>query len=792
MPNPEKAGQRRRGGAGALAVAAFLIAIGFAVWGLRGIRLENRIEDWLSQDDVQARVLSWFRAQFPDDEQIIVSWTDASEDDPRLSKFAAALNANRGSLTFEVITPESLIEEMQDGKVDEADALSRIEGSLVGPPVKDNSGAAARRPAGVLVRFPRGNDVAAAELIGVVKRSAVSAGVPEESLLLGGSCVTSEALNREVVRSVWDADAPIYLKSVFGLSALTGVVLTLFLLRDVLLSGVVVFAAYATSLIATSLVPWTGREMNMVLVVMPSLVLVLTLSAAIHVANYWRHAIARGSATPARVAVRKALVPCFLAALTTVIGLTSLAISSLHPIRDFGVFAAIGVAISLAIVLLVLPQLLPRSRSKSQLAKPTAERFWDGFGRWILNRRHLLAGLGLVLFVATTSGLSRFQTDTRVGRYFPADSKLSRDYRTLEKNIGGLDSLEIVVRFNAAAQEASPFFERMELVRRIESHVQKHPAVSGAMSLADFQPVTVRPPADAGFLKKGAYHRRSNETERRMKNELRDEVSNFMIVRGAPSDVKLPQRFGPDRKGDELWRITAQAYVMSGDDYGVLLRELDESVAAATGEEQGVSHLLTGTVPLFMRTQEILLQSMKTSLWITFVVIAVVMSILLKSARAGLLAMVPNLLPIGMVFGAMSWCGEVIDIGTMLTGAIALGISVDGTLHVLTWFRSALQSGASPREAVLHALRSCGPALVQTNSVVGVSLLMLFPASLLLISRFGWVMATMLGAALAANVVILPVLLSGRLGALMQKAPVPRDRPEPEGDDLDAENRQVA
>jgi uncharacterized protein len=95
---------------------------------------------------------------------------------------------------------------------------------------------------------------------------------------------------------------------------------------------------------------------------------------------------------------------------------------------------------------------------------------------------------------------------------------------------------------------------------------------------------------------------------------------------------------------------------------------------------------------------------------------------------------------------------------------VALGIAVDGTLHLLTWFRDGLRRGLDRHEAVVAALGHCGPALFQTSVAVGVGMVVLLPAELTLISRFGWLMAAMIATALFADLVLLPAMLAGWLG----------------------------
>ena len=104
----------------------------------------------------------------------------------------------------------------------------------------------------------------------------------------------------------------------------------------------------------------------------------------------------------------------------------------------------------------------------------------------------------------------------------------------------------------------------------------------------------------------------------------------------------------------------------------------------------------------------------------------------------------------------------------MITASIALGIAVDGTLHYLTWIQLAMKKGRSRKEAVVDALVKCGPAMWQTSIAVAIGLLMLVPAELRLISRFGSLMGSMIAVALLGDIVLLPQLLAGPLGWLFE------------------------
>ncbi|MCH7990441.1 MAG: MMPL family transporter, partial [Planctomycetes bacterium] len=384
----------------------------------------------------------------------------------------------------------------------------------------------------------------------------------------------------------------------------------------------------------------------------------------------------------------------------------------------------------------------------------------------------------LTAFAVCTYGLKWFQTETKVIRYFPDESRVVQDYNFLEENLAGIIPVVTIVRFDDQAQHSLNFLQRMELVRDVENKMRQHPQISGTMSLADFQPVSKIPPNKAGFLQKARFNRRAFEVETRARKS--DAAQTFLATAEEPTDLYESGDQRLNRAGDELWKISAQVAIMSDMNYADFTADLDDMARSVLKTHAGSDHVVTGMVPLFLRTQQAVLDSLITSFALAFAVIAVVMMVLLKNPIAGLVTMLPNLLPVGIVFGLISWNGLAVDIGTMITASVALGIAVDGTLHLITWFQIGIRQGLTRREAVAEALSHCGPAMLQTSTAVGIGLLMLYPADLLLIKRFGWLMSALIGTALVADVIFLPALLAGPLGSLIQKTLLRSESAEPE------------
>jgi multidrug efflux pump subunit AcrB len=140
---------------------------------------------------------------------------------------------------------------------------------------------------------------------------------------------------------------------------------------------------------------------------------------------------------------------------------------------------------------------------------------------------------------------------------------------------------------------------------------------------------------------------------------------------------------------------------------------------------------------------------------------------------AGLVAMIPNVFPVILVFGVMCHMDVEIDIGTMMTASVAMGVAVDDTIHFLSWFRAHLERGMNRVEAVIETYRRVAPAMTQTTIVGGLGLFVFALSTFTPTQRFGTLMLVMLAAALVGDLVLLPALLAGPAGRWFK----PRARP---------------
>ncbi len=191
----------------------------------------------------------------------------------------------------------------------------------------------------------------------------------------------------------------------------------------------------------------------------------------------------------------------------------------------------------------------------------------------------------------------------------------------------------------------------------------------------------------------------------------------------------------------------------------------------AKQQDRPIRVTYTGVVPIVYKAQRTLLHSLINSIGGAFIMITAVMMILLRNRRgqivnlpAGLISMIPNIFPVILIFGAMGHWGVLVDIGTMMTASVAMGVAVDDTIHFLNWFRKAIREGADRKVAIKESYGRVALAMTQTTLIGGLGLSVFALSTFTPTQRFGTMMLTLLIAALFGDLIVLPAILAGPLG----------------------------
>jgi predicted RND superfamily exporter protein len=194
-----------------------------------------------------------------------------------------------------------------------------------------------------------------------------------------------------------------------------------------------------------------------------------------------------------------------------------------------------------------------------------------------------------------------------------------------------------------------------------------------------------------------------------------------------------------------------------------------DSAAKLAKTNKNIAHAVyTGVVPIVYKAQRSLLDSLIESTFWSFITITPLMMFISRSFWGGLVAMLPNVLPVLMVFGGMGWLKIEVDVGSMMTASIALGVAVDDTIHYLNWYREELDKLKDRKLAILAAYKHCATPTFQAAIISGLGLSCFALSTFTPTQRFGYLMLVILWAGVVAELIFFPALLAGPLGVVFK------------------------
>jgi predicted RND superfamily exporter protein len=167
----------------------------------------------------------------------------------------------------------------------------------------------------------------------------------------------------------------------------------------------------------------------------------------------------------------------------------------------------------------------------------------------------------------------------------------------------------------------------------------------------------------------------------------------------------------------------------------------------------------SGTLVLLTDSADTLARQQVAGLAQVLVVLALLLVILFRSLRLGVLSLVPNLFPVVLLFGIMGWAGIDLNVSTSMIACIAIGIAVDDTIHYLTAYEAARRARQDVPAAVATAVRTVGRPIVVTSVALAAGFLVPCLSSFQPVRHFGMLASVTMALALFADLLLLPTLL---------------------------------
>ncbi len=439
-----------------------------------------------------------------------------------------------------------------------------------------------------------------------------------------------------------------------------------------------------------------------------------------------------------------------LTSLTTAGALLSFISAEVAPISNVGVLLPIGVAAAFVTTITILPALLvilPEPKKQpTQRSFHFIERGLRGAGLWAADHPRATLSVAAVVLAVAGVGASQVRFSHNPLLWFPEGDVLRDSTLYLNERLGGVVTLEVLFETGEPDGVKSP-----ELLRAIEDITKSNAAYrdrSDTVSIGKTISIV-------DLLK---------ETNRAL-NENSDDAYRLPSSRElVAQELLLFELSGNNDLEDladyqyETARMTVRAPWVDGTRYGDFINSLMADYRESAGDLADIS--MTGRVPLLGRTMSAVIQSMTASYIFAFAAVTPMMMLFLGSARLGLISMIPNLLPVVTAVGLMGWFGLPLDVFSLLTGSITLGVAVDDTIHFMHGVRSELALTDDVRGAIERTLSMTGQAMFSTTLILCVGFGLYASAYMRNLVNFGVVTAFALAVALLADILVAPALVS--------------------------------
>ena len=552
-----------------------------------------------------------------------------------------------------------------------------------------------------------------------------------------GSLEISETYTRVTIANTLNFTPPILALMVAGIFVM---------FRSWKVTGLVVLAVLASTGWTMGLFVLFGFKYNVLASMLPPLVLVLAVADDVHIVQHFIHELREsGNARQAFLStVEHLFLPLLGASVTTALGLLSLATSNVLAVREFGIGAGVGVMVDFVLSIAFLPTLL--TLVPPDTAPPPQER-------WLARPMGLVAGFavrraGAVLTTlalaagVAIAGIWHLRVDTNHINFFAERHPLHQSAAIIDRDLSGVYSFNVMFEGEPGVMKTPDTMRRLE---RLAAELQGLPYVKKVTSVTD-------------------YVKRVN---RELNGGGRDQAVVPASAEAIAQELFVFELSGEGRT--ELERMVASDYSrgqmsvklasMSSD---VVFEQINkaEAIAIRVFQGSGITATATGSGRIFATLDHYLVTSQVGSFLTAFVTVFVVIVILFRSVRFGVLGIIANAVPVLAVLGLMGWIGISLNIATVMVASVALGITDDDTIHFIGRYRRDVLGGMSTVDAIRTAAEHEGRASLTTaivnSSAFAVMLLSDYKPS----AWFGGLMALTMATAFMAEIFIVPAVMT--------------------------------
>ncbi|MBT6179599.1 MAG: MMPL family transporter [Deltaproteobacteria bacterium] len=499
------------------------------------------------------------------------------------------------------------------------------------------------------------------------------------------------------------------------------------------------------------MISWSGQPLQMPTMILPSFLVAVGVGDSVHLLAYFyrRFDETNDKSEAVIYALHHTGLPMLLTTLTTAAGLLSFAGAPILPVSNLGVFSALGIIVAFLLTVVLLPALIClfplKSRTRQALAYKhggvtRALRFFSTFA---IQRAPWITAFTLLLLITAIGFASQLGFSHNPLKWLPEDYPIRAATETIDRVMGGSVSIDIIVDSGQPGGLKEP--KLLNAIDRAMSKLENFESGAIKVSKVTGLPILMK-----------ELHR-----------ALHDNDPSFYLIPETRALVAQELLLFENSDSDDLETMVdfnyekARIAMMIPWTDSVLYTDFIQTVESTFRAELGTMAKVevSGVLPLLSQTLHAVIRTTAKSYAIALSIIAVMMCLLLSSIHYGLLSMIPNLLPITLVMAWM-YIGQIpLDLFTMLVASVAIGITVDDTIHFMYNFVRDYRRHEDVDAAIHRTLQHAGRAMLVTTIVLSVGFMTFTASEIHNLSNFGKLTTFTIVLALVADFLVAPALL---------------------------------
>jgi predicted RND superfamily exporter protein len=512
------------------------------------------------------------------------------------------------------------------------------------------------------------------------------------------------------------------------------------------------FAALLLSaLCALGAIQLMGSVIDIINSVIFMMVLVVGTSDVIHMTHgfyrQWRSE--EGDRAGRQAAVRmveRVGFACLVTSLTTACGFFSLYFARIGTVSDFGLNMSVAILVTYVVSLTAVTIMfsfvrrLPRCREQER-DESWLDRRLLGLGTFVVERKGTALLVCLAVFAVLASGYSRLYVETHTVAEVAESSPTKVNIRAME-NLSGFIGFEVSVQSTGERKVIEP--DVLARIDAITEYLRRQDETLRTWSVTDYLKTMNRAAYDGA------------EDKYRVPDSDAAADQYLLLYTFTPEGLNEMNGLVSH---DRTWvRIISRVYDVGAGPY-LALRDRVEKLGRRLFPEGDFEVRVTSEMFLVHTAMDGIVRDLARSIAYAFVLVAVLMGLSLRSVRLGVLAILPNVIPVLATLGFMGLTGIALRVGTIVVFSLGFGIAVDDTIHYMLRYRIERARASSYREAIMKSHATVGKPMVLTSLVLMAGFLGMTPATFKSVSHMGILNSFTMAAALVADLLVTPLLL---------------------------------